>query len=161
MVDYVARDRRRESEDILTSTAIPSVPPLVINGLAVGTSLGRGYVKYGSSNVAVTGAAQSLRFQISRPHRILRVEFTQIVTSSGADDATGINITFNRFWTDLNAAKPNTSNNAIFSTNGNQAVSSVNFVGGIGYEFDQASYLINFTGQNNDTLIINLYVEFF
>lgn len=149
-------DREATTIDKLTqATSTSGVPQVTtIGGVVAGISLGNGLVLY-RSNTGVNGASQNMPIVVPKAHRLVRVEFVQ-ATSSGTNDATGISITLKR--QDPYAAAANQI--SLLSTNGTQAVDSVVFVGATGWEADASIYIINFTGQNTDTLYVRFYVQY-
>lgn len=160
MTEDVVVNRDITTNDVLTNTALGSTPPPAVitqgdGSLWTPSNIGNGIVMY-QKGVAMTGSAQTFIFQIPRGHRLLRMENVQVVTSTTVPDTTGINLILQR-----GDSAVSTGIN-LFSTNGNQLVGSVVFVGG---DLDSwAAALTNYhvvvTGQNNDTLHMRIYVRY-
>lgn len=157
----VAPDRQQINVDKYYQAKPSEIPPLVTTGTGntalSSQALPNGLVYY-RTNSAQTGSATNQPLYVPRPHRLVRIEFEQIVTSSGALDATGINIVLKR--EDPTMTTPASSQISLMSTNGTQAVDSVVFVFGTGWESDTAKYIITATGQNNDTLYSRIYIQY-
>ena len=152
IIDSVADTAQR-----LTGTTSVIVPPVTNEGYA-GVYLNNGVAMY-PMGISGTGAATYAPFTISRPHKLLKVEF-MVLTSIGALDATSTNILIKR-------RKTNTVNVGgtalltIFSTGGAQAVDSVVFVGGDQYTYSAInSYIIVSTIPNTDILYGYFYVQY-
>lgn len=162
----ITQDRQQDNIDRYFQAAPSEIPPPIASGTPVFTAvaLPNGFVRYHTTNTC-TGSAQTLNMNVTRPHRIIRAEYAQYVTSSGAADATGLNVNFARY--NLIGANDGTGFVSLANTNGNQAVSNVVFsFAGAGYE-DIGSiqsvgqiYQHRWTGQNNDTITIEVVVQY-
>lgn len=136
-----------------TPPSIPEIPA------AIAVSLGNGLVRYTFTN-AVTGSAQNTLMTIIKSHRFVRAEFQQVVSATGAADTTGINIKIQRLNIIQAAGSSGRASTTLLATNGSVATDSVILVGGIGWEATNGTYNIAWTGQNNDTLTFDIYIQF-
>ena len=131
-----------------TNTAAPQV-----SGYTA-TSIGNGIVRY-TASTPCTGSSQSNTIVISKPHRIVRIEFQQLVTSTLAPDTTGIVISIGRVNKIVNS-----SSSVTLLALPNTATDSVVLQLGQGWESDSGQYNLTWTGQNNDTLTQDYYVQY-
>lgn len=162
----ITQDRQQDNIDRYFQASPSEIPPQAPSGSTTPftvTALPNGFARYHTTNTS-TGSAQTLNMNILRPHRIIRVEYAQYITSSGAADATGLNANFARY--NLIATKNDgTGIVSLANTNGSQAVSSVvfSFEGyediGAGQSVGQ-TYQHRWTGQNNDTITIEVIVQY-
>lgn len=142
---------------LINHATAQAIPP-VISGY-IGTYLGFGICKYqlikSTSAFAMTGSAQTFYFTINQSHRFLRFQATQSVISTGVNDTTGINLTLQK--TDYYLGG---QGDIQASTNGNQAVATVIFDFGASWENPASTYIIGATGQNNDQLTVEFYIQY-
>lgn len=149
----VVIDEEETSFNAMTKGAgISAVPNINLQGQNwKTTSLKWGIVRYTTTN-SVTGSAQTLNMVIPKPHKLLRIEYQQIVTSTGAPDTTGLAVKFSR----LNGIQ---GTGAVALLNqANVAQSDIVFLFGEPWQADSSTYQHIWTGQNNDTLTIDVYV---
>lgn len=138
---------------------VPVPPATTIGGSVNGVICGNGIVMY-HTNSTMTGSAASQPLTIPKAHRFIRAEF-QMTNSSNAPDATATTILLKRIDPYINPPGTTGGNQiTLFSTNGAQAVDSVVFLGGTGYEADAGTYIITGTGTNTDILYVRFYVQF-
>lgn len=138
------------------------VPPKILEiPNAIITAVGEGYgmVKY-SFTETVTGSAQNTHFSVSKAHRMVRGEFQQVVTSTGLADTTGLNLSFQRVNLTESAGSSGRASVILQATSGSVAKDSVVFTFSTGWEQDVCVYNIAWTGQNNDTLTCDLYIQY-
>jgi hypothetical protein len=142
--------------DYLNKASATATPPAV-SGYD-GVYLGFGIVKYTAHVLAfaMTGSAQTLYFSIPRAHQLLQLRCSQFVTATGAADTTGLTLNLQKNDYYLNVG------NIMAATNGVAAASTVvfDFNSGIGYSADAQQYRIGVTGQNNDELTVEFYVQY-
>jgi hypothetical protein len=151
-------DRNGITEDILRQSLARQYTSL---GNFQGTSLGLGLIRY-TITQAVTGSAQNIILSVPHTHILLRTEFQQLVTATGVVDTTGINLKVQRR---NRIASPGSSGLpflTLASTNGSTANDSVVFdFSDDDWVSDTTDYNFAFTGQNNDTLTIDIYMRYF
>lgn len=150
----VVTDWGLQQKQLLQDAPSQAIPPPITPSANLSVGLGSGFVRYTFTN-ASTGAAQALNITVPKAHKFRRLEVQQVVTSTGLADATGLNLILARR-NKITGGDQVT----LFSTNGSQAVDSVVFVGGDNWISDGVTYQVKWTGQNNDTLSIDLYLDF-
>lgn len=134
------------------------IPITVGNSTFLGTVLGNGVVRY-TLSIAVTGSAQNLLCFVSKPHRLVRLEYQQVVTATGSLDATGLACEIQRR-NDIQAVGSAGTANVTLAEVPNTADDTFIFVFGESWEADRSYYNFAFTGQNLDTLTIDLYIQY-
>lgn len=128
------------------------------NSIFTPTALGNGVVRY-TLSIAVTGSAQNLQCAVPKPHRLVRLEYQQVVTATGSLDATGLACEIQR-QNQIQAAGSAGVANVTLAEVPNTADDTIIFVFGEGWEADRTIYNFAFTGQNLDTLTIDLYLQY-
>lgn len=159
VVQQIIVDREATTADkLLNATSTQFIPQVLTAGGALkGFSLGNGLVKY-RTNATQTASAVNQPIIVPKAHRFVRLESVLVTASTGALDATGLNEALGKINNDI-GANPNTIR-TLFSTNGSQAVSSIEFVGGLGWEEDACTYVITSTADNTSQLFHYFYIQY-
>lgn len=155
----VVIDREKTSEDVINRSANAITPPSIAQGWFV-EHLGLGIIHYWT-NIDTTGSAQTTAMPpIARPHYLLRVEYQQLVKSSGAADATGIAVALKKLNRIFSSGTVNPNAFLTIYNQANTANDTVIFatVGGLA-QGQNTLYQHAFTGQNNDTLTMDIYIQ--